>query len=104
MSKLSWNDKIKFFNLGHGVHVEFHPNACVFAVALSNGNVKLYDTRTRKLQQHYQIHDDTLSQIAFHKTGNYLLTASLDSTMKVNQSLNNYLNGSCRILIGIVCS
>ncbi|XP_044730072.1 POC1 centriolar protein homolog A-like [Chrysoperla carnea] len=68
---------------GHGVHVEFHPNACVFAVALSNGNVKLYDTRTRKLQQHYQIHDETLSQIAFHKTGNYLLTASLDSTMKI---------------------
>jgi centriolar protein POC1 len=65
------------------VNVEFHPNGTCVGTAMTNNVVKVYDIRMQKLLQHYSSHDGVVNKIAFHPCGNYLLTASNDSTMKV---------------------
>lgn len=47
------------------------------------GCVKLYDLRTTSLYQHYATHNGPVNMVKFHPKGNFMLTASNDSTMKV---------------------
>ena len=65
--------------------MEFHPSDCVIGSANVTGSVKLYDIRTASLYQHYATHKDSVNMIKFHPKGNFILTASDDSTMKVYQ-------------------
>jgi centriolar protein POC1 len=65
------------------MNVEFHPSGTCIGTAMTNNVVKVYDIRMHKLLQHYISHDGAVNKIAFHPCGNYLLTASNDSTMKV---------------------
>jgi len=45
--------------------------------------IKLYDLRTDSLCQYYAAHTEPVNMIKFHPNGNFMLTASNDSTMKV---------------------
>lgn len=63
--------------------MEFHPSGSVIGSANIIGCVKLYDVRTASLYQHYATHKSSVNMIKFHPKGNFILTASDDSTMKV---------------------
>lgn len=64
-------------------YVEFHPNGTTIGSANEDACIKLYDLRTNSLYQHYAAHRESVNMIKFHPTGNFMLTASNDSTMKV---------------------
>jgi len=63
--------------------VAFHPDGTCIAAGSTDHTVKVWDIRTNRLLQHYQLHDDAVNSISFHPSGNFLLTASADSTLKV---------------------
>ena len=63
--------------------VEFHPSGGAIGAANTEGCVKLYDLRTASLHQHYSIHSGIVYKAKFHPNGNFMITASEDSTMKV---------------------
>lgn len=43
----------------------------------------LWDTRQQKLLQHYRAHSAPVASVAFHPSGNYLVSASDDKTIRV---------------------
>ena len=51
---------------------------------------KIWDIRTNKLLQHYQVHDDAVTSLAFHPSGNFLLTSSADATLKVARGIGGH--------------
>lgn len=53
------------------------------ASAGADRSVKLWDIRTNKLLQHYSAHSEQVNSIDFHPSGDFLLSASDDSTIKV---------------------
>lgn len=67
--------------------MEFHPSGSVIGSANTAGCVKLYDLRTTSLYQHYATHTGPVNMVKFHPKGNFMLTASSDSTMKVDFKL-----------------
>lgn len=68
---------------GHALNVEWHPSGTCIGAALSNHAARIYDVRALKVVQHYASHEGAVNRVAFHPSGNYLLTASQDGTMKV---------------------
>lgn len=64
--------------------MEFHPSGSVIGSANMAGSVKLYDLRTASLYQHYATHNGPVNMVKFHPNGNFMLTASNDSTMKAS--------------------
>ncbi|KAK1799623.1 hypothetical protein P4O66_006082, partial [Electrophorus voltai] len=84
-------------------YADFHPSGTCIAAAGPDNNVKVWDIRTTKLLQHYQlhvcmhggcvlvhnvafslqVHTAAVNALSFHPCGNYLITASSDSTLKV---------------------
>ncbi len=44
--------------------------------------MKLWDLRAGRIIQHYEAHDGALTDLAFHPAGSFLLTSSLDGTLK----------------------
>lgn len=50
---------------------------------MANGVVKIYETRMRKVLQLYEIHEGPVHCLSFHPSGNYLVTASQEGTLKV---------------------
>lgn len=44
-----------------------------------------------KLLQHYQSHTGAVSDLAFHPSGNFLLSASSDTTLKVERGGGGFL-------------
>lgn len=63
--------------------MEFHPSGAAIGSANMGACIKLYDLRTGSLYQHYAAHTGPVNMIKFHPKGNFMLTASNDSTMKV---------------------
>lgn len=63
--------------------MEFHPTGTCIGVALSNGVVKIYETRMKKVLQLYEIHNGPVRCLSFHPSGNYLISGSDDGTLKV---------------------
>ena len=61
----------------------FNPDATCIASASSDRTAKLWDLRTQQLLQHYDAHDESVTDLSFHSSGSYLLTSSLDATLKV---------------------
>ena len=45
--------------------------------------IKVWDIRSKRLIQHYDAHPSSVTGISFHPSGNYLLSSSNDSTLKV---------------------
>jgi len=43
----------------------------------------MWDIRSKRLIQHYDAHDDNVTSISFHPSGNYLLSSSLDASLKL---------------------
>ena len=78
------------FTLTHtytGTHARTHSLGCrvltrAIAVVLVV-SVQLWDIRTNRLLQHYTPHDASATSLSFHPSGNFLLTGSEDSTLKV---------------------
>lgn len=68
---------------GPALDVEFHPSGAAIGSGNTGGCMKLYDLRTGQLQQHYAAHSGPVNKATFHPNGNFILTASQDSTMKV---------------------
>ena len=58
-------------------------NPHLIGTASDDSNYKIWDIRTNKLIQHYTSHTQSINSVAFHPCGNYLLTASNDSTLKI---------------------
>uniref|UniRef100_A0A673NHY7 POC1 centriolar protein homolog A n=1 Tax=Sinocyclocheilus rhinocerous TaxID=307959 RepID=A0A673NHY7_9TELE len=67
----------------HVNHADFHPSGTCIAAASTDNTVKVWDTRTHKLLQHYQ-DDAMVNSLSFHPSGNYLITASSNSTLKIH--------------------
>ncbi|XP_044745014.1 POC1 centriolar protein homolog A-like [Coccinella septempunctata] len=67
---------------GNPVHVAPYPNNNSVAVAMSSGAVRIYELRTRKLQQHYVLHTDT-TYVSWHPHENYLLTCGKDGKVRI---------------------
>ena len=44
---------------------------------------KIWDTRSNQLVQHYAEHDGPVQSIDFHPSGNYLVSASSDNSLKI---------------------
>uniref|UniRef100_G3TW21 POC1 centriolar protein homolog A n=1 Tax=Loxodonta africana TaxID=9785 RepID=G3TW21_LOXAF len=64
-------------------YVDFHPSGTCIAAAGMDNTVKVWDVRTHRLLQHYQLHSAAVNALSFHPSGNYLITASSDSTLKI---------------------
>jgi centriolar protein POC1 len=63
--------------------VKFHPDGTCVASGSDDGKSKLWDLRSKRLLQHYDAHDDSVTKISFHPNGKYLISASSDSTIKI---------------------
>jgi WD40 repeat protein len=46
----------------------------------------VWDLRSDALLQHYRAHTGGVTGAAFHPSGNFLLTSSLDTTLKVGRA------------------
>lgn len=53
--------------------------------------MKLWDIRMNKLLQHYKVHRAGVNCVSFHPSGNYLITASTDGTLKILDLLEGRL-------------
>lgn len=47
-------------------------------------HLQVWDIRVNKLLQHYTAHSGAVNGVTFHPSGNYLLSASSDNSLKVN--------------------
>ena len=48
--------------------------------------VQVWDVRSNQLVQHYSAHSGPVTNVSFHPSGDFLLSSSLDTTLKVSQS------------------
>eukprot|EP00951_Prasinocladus_malaysianus_P026912 scaffold240107_cov45-Prasinocladus_malaysianus.AAC.1 len=46
-------------------------------------DLQLHDLRTNELMQHYTAHQGAVTDLAFHPSGNFLLSSSYDATLRV---------------------
>jgi len=68
-------------------HLSFHPTGTCLAVA-SGDRVKVLDvTGGMRLRQLYLAHVGQVNQVSFHPSGNYLLSAGHDGTVKLYDCL-----------------
>ncbi|CAG9766558.1 unnamed protein product [Ceutorhynchus assimilis] len=63
-------------------YVAMHSNNNTIAVALNNGSVKIFDIRNKKLQQYYELHDNTTC-LDWHPRAKYLLTSGRDGKLRI---------------------
>lgn len=63
--------------------VKFNPESNCISSTGSEGTIKIWDIRSKKILQHYNAHSDTVNEISFHPSGFYCLSASNDSKVKV---------------------
>lgn len=61
----------------------WHPSGSIVGVGLSNNRIKLYDIKVQKLIQYYRVTEGQINDLSFHPSGNYLLAASDDGTIKI---------------------
>ena len=62
---------------------KFSPDGTCVASAGSDAVIKIWDTRSNQLVQHYDSHTASVNSVAFHPSGNFLLSTSNDNTLKV---------------------
>jgi len=63
--------------------VMFTPDGSGIASGSADNSVKVWDTRSHQLIQHYPAHSDAVTSISIHPSGNYLLSSSKDSVLKI---------------------
>ena len=49
--------------------------------------MQVWDVRSNQLVQHYSAHSGPVTNVTFHPSGDFLLSSSLDTTLKVYHSL-----------------
>ena len=49
---------------------------------------QIWDVRVNKQLQHYQAHSGAVNSISFHPSGNFLISASSDNSLKVHVTVN----------------
>ena len=66
--------------------------------------MQVWDVRSNQLVQHYSAHSGPVTNVAFHPSGDFLLSSSLDTTLKVSPQFDatcascaHQLKGSCSI-------
>lgn len=72
------------FLTGQGVLVR----ACVW--------FQVWDARSHQLLQHYPAHDDDVTSISFHESGNFLVSSSVDASVKVKVT---FIAHVCRLTV-----
>lgn len=55
-------------------------------MSMSAMYVQVWDVRSNQLVQHYSAHSGPVTNVSFHPSGDFLLSSSLDTTLKVSQS------------------
>ena len=50
----------------------------------SAARLQVWDVRSNQLVQHYSAHSGPVTRIVYHPSGDFLLSSSLDSTLKVS--------------------
>lgn len=68
--------------VGSGNSLDVHSNGHSLAVGLNSGSVRIYDIRSKKLLQHYVLHDSTTS-VSWHPSSGFLLTAGNDKSIRI---------------------
>lgn len=68
----------------HVYDLQFHPNGSCIASASADCTINMWDTRSRQLIQHYAAHTAAVTSVAFHSSGNYLMSGSVDKTVRVS--------------------
>ena len=63
--------------------VAFHTEGNCVASGSSDRTIKMWDSRSHLLIQHYPAHEDAVQSISMHSSGYYLLSASKDSSLKI---------------------
>uniref|UniRef100_A0A4W4EV63 POC1 centriolar protein homolog B n=1 Tax=Electrophorus electricus TaxID=8005 RepID=A0A4W4EV63_ELEEL len=71
--------------------VDFNSSGTCIASSGADNTLKLWDIRTNKLIQHYQVHSAGVNCFSFHPSGNYLISGSNDSTVKILDLLEGRL-------------
>lgn len=62
-------------------HTTAAAGTCV-ATGGSDGALKLWDLRSGRLIQYYEAHSGAVTDLSFHPSGNFLLSASMDTSLK----------------------
>jgi centriolar protein POC1 len=62
---------------------KFSPDATCIAGGAADGTIKLWDTRSNKLIQHYNAHNSAINRITFHPFGYNLASVSDDGKIKI---------------------
>ena len=63
--------------------VAFHPDGTCLASGASDKKIKIFDSRSQRLLQHYDAHSKGVNSVAFHSNGQFLVSTSDDSTIKI---------------------
>lgn len=59
------------------------PAGSCIATGGSDGTIKLWDLRAGRLVQYYEAHQGAVTDLCIHPCGSFLLSSSLDGTLKV---------------------
>ena len=65
----------------------FHPEGNAISAGFSNNAVEIWDVRSDRVVQHYKAHTKPITSVSFHPKGNFLLSSSKDSTLKVSHAI-----------------
>jgi len=70
--------------LVHGTAERSFPPCAGNCVATggTDGCIKLWDLRSGRIIQYYEAHEGATTDVSFHPSGNFLLSSSLDGTLK----------------------
>lgn len=49
---------------------------------MDSGSVRVYDIKSKELQQHYVLHEDTTS-VCWHPTGNYMISSGTEGKINI---------------------
>ncbi|KAM7397179.1 hypothetical protein PAMP_020172 [Pampus punctatissimus] len=71
--------------------VGFNSSGTCIACSGADSTLKIWDLRTNKLIQHYQVHSAGINSFSFHPSNNYLISGSSDSTVKILDLLEGRL-------------
>lgn len=63
--------------------------SCI-ATGASDGTIKLWDLRAGRMVQYYEAHAGAVTDLCFHPGGSFLLSSSLDGTLKVGGPLQGH--------------
>lgn len=62
--------------------IRYHNESSLVAVALENFDIVLMDLDTRKIVRHFQGHEGRLTDACFNPNSRWLITASMDCTIR----------------------